>query len=88
MSALTRLIEDLPSLIGEIKRSEITADLQKYMIDKEHEMKLDALRYESALENKNIYLSCDCYEIELKIKKKFKDRIITMINPFGNEDHI
>ena len=56
MSALTRLIEDLPSLIGEIKRSEINADLQKYMIDKEHEMKLDALRYESALENKNIYL--------------------------------
>ena len=36
--------------------------------------------------NKNIYLSCDCYEIELKIKKKFKDRIITMINPFGNDD--
>jgi len=37
-------------------------------------------------ENKNIYLSCDCYEIELKIKKKFKNKIITMTNPFGNDD--
>ena len=37
-------------------------------------------------ENKIIYFCCDCYEIEIKIKKKFKDRIITMINPFGDND--
>jgi len=33
-----------------------------------------------------IYLSCDCYNIEINIKKKFKNKIITMINSFGNDD--
>tara|TARA_Y100000768_G_scaffold387694_1_gene379867 strand:- start:526 stop:1350 length:825 start_codon:yes stop_codon:yes gene_type:complete len=37
-------------------------------------------------QNQMIYLSCDCYNIEIYIKKKFKDKIITMINPFGNDD--
>lgn len=32
-----------------------------------------------------IYLSCDSYETEKYIKNIYKDRIITMINPFGSD---
>jgi len=36
--------------------------------------------------NTIIYFACDCYDIETYIKKKFENKIITMKNPFGNDD--
>ena len=35
--------------------------------------------------NSKIYLSCDSYDTEIYIKNIFKDKIITMINPFGSD---
>lgn len=55
---------------------------------KSHQNDIDKLeKFILSLEkNKNIYFACDCYNIEIDIKKKFKEKIITMINPFGNDD--
>ena len=54
-SALTRLIEELPGLISDIKRTEISADLQREMIAQERDYQFELHKYDQALEDRKFW---------------------------------